>query len=180
MKSMDKALLILFLIATVCIFGIFIVLPTGYIPYETAVFVFEGIIGRYKWYYFCAAVLLIIIVIRLLIGILTGTKTRNFGIIRNTENGEVNISYETLKSLVMKTIANVKGVRDSKVLIYPGEDSIKIMIKTYIISDVNIPQTVKEIQENVKAYIEAIAEVPVGEVKVSIVDVAPATKLRLE
>lgn len=180
MKSSDKVLLILFLIATACIFGIFIVLPTGYIPYETVDFVFKGMVGTYKWYYFGAAVLLMVVVIRLLIGVFTGNRTRNFGIISNTENGEVNISYETLKSIVIKTIANVKGVRDSKVMIRPGENSIKIMIKTYIVSDVNIPQTVKEIQENVKAYIEAIAEVPVGEIKVSIVDVAPAAKLRLE
>lgn len=180
MKSSDKALLVLFLIVSACIFGIFIVLPTGYIPYETAVLVFEGILGGYKWYYFGAALLLLIVVIRLLIGTFTGNKARNFGIIRNTDNGEVNISYETLKSLVIKTINNVKGVKDSKVLIYPSEDKIKILIKTYIISDVNIPQAVKEIQENVKAYIEAIAEVPVGEVKVSIIDVANVTKLRLE
>lgn len=180
MKSSDKVLLFLFLIATACIFGVFIVLPTGYITDEAAAFVFEGIIGAYKWYYFAAAVLFMIVVIRLLIAVFTGNKARNFGIIRSTENGEVNISYETLKSLVVKTIANVKGVKDSKVLIYPAEDKIKIMIRTYIVSDVNIPQTVKEIQENVKAYIEAIAEVPVGEVKVSIIDVAPVAKLRLE
>jgi uncharacterized alkaline shock family protein YloU len=156
------------------------VLPTGYITYGTAVYVFEGIIGAYKWYYFAGAVLLLIVVIRLLIGTFTGNKSKNFGIIRSTENGEVNISYETIKSLVIKTISSVKGVKESKVLIYPGDGSIKIMVKTYIISDVNIPQAVKEIQENVKAYIEAIAEVPVGEVKVSIIDVAPTTKLRLE
>jgi uncharacterized alkaline shock family protein YloU len=180
MKSYDKALLVLFLIATACIFSIFIVLPTGYIPYEAAGDVFQGIMGEYKWYYFGAAVLLLFVVIRLIIGTFTGNKAKNFGIIRNTENGEVNISYDTIKSLVIKTISNVKGVKESKVLIYPAEESIKIMIKTYIMSDVNIPQTVKEIQENVKAYIEAIAEVPVGEVKVSIIDVAPTTKLRLE
>lgn len=180
MKSSDKVLLVLFLIATTCIFGIFIVLPTGYISYETATYVFEGIVGYYKWYYFGAAVLLLVVVIRLLIGIFTGNRARNFGIIRNTENGEVNISYETIKSLVIKTISNVKGVKESKVLIYPAEENIKIMIKTYIMSDVNIPQAVKEIQESVKTYIEAIAEVPVGEVKVSIIDVAPTTKLRLE
>lgn len=180
MKSTDKALLVLFLIVSACIFGVFIVLPTGYIPYDTAASVFEGITGGYKWYYFGAAVLMLIVVIRLFIGTFTGSRTKNFGIIRTTENGEVNISYDTLKSLVMKTISNVKGVKDSKVLIFPSEDKIKILIKTYIISDVNIPQAVKEIQENVKAYIEAIAEVPVGEVKVSIIDVAPVAKLRLE
>lgn len=180
MKSYDKVILILFLIAAACFLGIFIVLPTGYISYETAEYVFKGIMGDYKWYYFGAAVLLMVVVIRLFIAVFTGNRTRNFGIIRNTENGEVNISYETLKSLVMKTISNVRGVKDSKVFIYAAEDKIKIMIKTYIISDINIPQTVKEIQENVKSYIEAIAEVPVGEVKVSIIDVAPVTKLRLE
>lgn len=180
MKSADKVLLVLFLIISAGIFGIFIVLPTGYINSDTAALVFEGIIGEYKWYYFGAAVLLLVVVIRLLIGTFTGNRASNFGIIRNTENGEVNISYETIKSLVMKTISNVKGVKDSKVLIYPSEDKIKVLIKTYVISDVNIPQATREIQESVKAYIEAIAEVPVGEVKVSIVDVAPATKLRLE
>lgn len=180
MKSFDRALLVLFLIAMTCIFGIFIVLPTGYISYDISASVFEGILGEYKWYSFGAALLLFIVVIRLLIAAFTGNRVKSFGIIRSTENGEVNISYETLRSLVMKTISNVKGVRDSKVLIYPCEDKVKILIKTYIISDMNIPQAVREIQENVKAYIEAIAEVPVGEVKVSIMDVAPSAKLRLE
>lgn len=180
MKSFDRALLVLFLIVSVCIFGIFIVLPTGYIPYDITASVFEGILNEYKWYCFAAAMLLLILAIRLLIAAFTGNRTKSFGIIRSTENGEVNISYETLRSLVMKTISSVKGVKDSKVLIYPCEDKVKILIRTYIISDVNIPQAVREIQENVKAYIEAIAEVPVGEVKVSIMDVAPAAKLRLE
>jgi uncharacterized alkaline shock family protein YloU len=179
-KNGDKVLLVLYLIVTTCIFGVFIVLPWGYVPEGIIRAVVGGALFGYKWYYFAAALVLIAVNIRLFIGVISGNRTRNFGIIRSTENGEVNISYETVKSLVMKTISSVKGVKDTKVLIYPGQESIKIMVKTYIMSDINIPQTVKEIQENVKRYVEAIAEVPVGEVKVSIVDVAPVSKLRLE
>jgi uncharacterized alkaline shock family protein YloU len=179
-KNGDKILLVLYLIVTTCLFGVFLVLPWGYLSDDLIKSVLQGILFDYKWYYFAAALVLIIVNIRLFIAVISGNRTRNFGIIRSTENGEVNISYETIKSLVMKTISSVKGAKDTKVFIYPGQESIKIMIKTYIMSDINIPQTVKEIQENVKRYVEAIAEVPVGEVKVSIIDVAPVSKLRLE
>lgn len=180
MKSMDKALLVLFLIAMTCVFGIFIVLPFGVITYDLAANVFEGMIGEYIWYYFGVAIILLIVVIRLFVALLKGSSQRTFGIVKSSESGEVVISYETIKSLVVKTINNVKGVKDSKVLILPSEGTLRILIKTYIMADINIPQAVKDIQDNVKVYIEAIAEIPVGEVKVSIIDVAPTTKLRLE
>jgi uncharacterized alkaline shock family protein YloU len=180
LKYTDKFLLFLYLVGTIGLFSIFVILPTGYIDEETANNVFSGMMSTSKWYYFTAAIILILIAIRFIVVLFKGSSERTFGIVKYTSDGEVNISNETIKSLVMKTINQVKGVRDSSVWIKPGEDKINILIKTLIMPDVNIPQTVKEIQENVRKYIEMIAEIPVGEVKVVILDIASGTKLRLE
>jgi uncharacterized alkaline shock family protein YloU len=78
----------------------------------------------------------------------------------------------------MKTLEQVNGIKENKVFIKPGTEKMNVLIKTYIMADTNIPSTVKEIQEKVRQYIEIIAEIPVGEIKVVVVDVAASTRLR--
>lgn len=180
MKSLDKFLILLYLVALTCFYALFIVLPFGYISSETSSQVLNQIFGVYKWYYFVGALLLILLNIYLTAALFKDGRNERFGIVKSTTDGEINISNDTIKSLVLKTAGQTKGIKDIKVMIKPGKNNINILLKAYIIPDLNIPATVKEVQENVKRYIETIAEVPVGEVKVVVQGVAPGTRLRLE
>lgn len=178
MKLVDKLLLFLYLIVLTAIFLFIIVIPTGYIPEYLVNTILEGI--RSVWYYQIAAAAFIVINIRLMASLFSGDGTQKFGVVKLTPEGEINISNDTIKSLVLRTSSQVRGVRDVKVFIRPAKDKINIYIRLLIVPDMNIPQTVKEIQESVKGYIESIAEIPVGEVKVAVMDIASGTKLRVE
>lgn len=176
MNSTDRLLLAIYMILLSAVYGFFLVVPFGVISVG---FIYD-MLEKYQWYCFAGALLLIILNIKLLVGIINGDRVKKFGVIKYTEGGEVNISNDAIKSMVVKVASEIKGIKDIKVLIKPDKDKVNILIKTYIMPDINIPATVKDIQENVKKYVEAVAEIPIGEVKVTIVDVSSATKLRVQ
>lgn len=180
MKNSDRFLLFIYLLITICIFGVILVIPTGYITKEMVQGVFDSLFSINIWYYFIGAIVLILVALRLIISMLKGESENSLGVIKYTSEGELVISNETIKSLIMKTLEQVRGIKESKVWIKPGGDKINILVKTLIMPDINIPQTVKEIQEKTRQYIEIIAEIPVGEIKVVVVDLASSTKLRVQ
>jgi uncharacterized alkaline shock family protein YloU len=181
MKNTDKFLLFIYLIAITCLAGLVILIPFGlFIPYSMAIKVVENNFYTYRWAFFALGLVFILLNVKLLIGLLIGDRTGRLGIVKYTSEGEVNISFETIKSLVLKTVSGVKGIKDVNVMVKPGKENINIFIKALILPDTNIPQTVKEVQEGVKNYIQTITEVPVGEVKVMVTDIASSSKLRVE
>lgn len=178
MKSVDRVLHFIYLLIIVVLSGVFIAITMDYIPGITLDSILSDLSGTMKWLYIGGAVIVIIIGAYLIVSMLKGDKDMNFGVTKYTSEGEVNVSNETIKSLIMKTLEQVKGIKESKVWIKPGTEKMNILIKTFIMPDTNIPSTVKEIQEKVRQYIEIIAEIPVGEIKVVVVDVAASTRLR--
>lgn len=181
MKNADKVLLFIYLIALTFLVGAVIVVPFGlYMPYSLAVRIVESSLYTYRWIYLALGLVLILLNVKLLIGLLLGDRMGRVGIVKYTSEGEVNISFDTIKSLVLKIVGGIKGIKDVNVMVKPGKENINIFIKALILPDTNIPQTVKEVQESVKNYIETITEVPVGEVKVMVTDIASSSKLRVE
>lgn len=178
MKNSDRFLHFIYIFICVVLSGVFIVLTMNFIPEFTLSAVYEDLTDNYKWIYIGAAAIIIVFGLYLMFSMLKGDRDTTFGVTKYTSEGEVNISNETIKSLIMKTLEQVKGIKENKVWIKPGAEKMNILIKTYIMPDTNIPATVKDIQEKVRQYIEIIAEIPVGEIKVVVVDVAASTRLR--
>jgi uncharacterized alkaline shock family protein YloU len=180
MNPVDRLLLAIYMIILIFAYSVFLCVPFGYPTLlQSAGFVYN-VFERYQWYIFVAAILLIILNIKLLVGLFNGERVKKFGIIKYTSEGEVNISNDAVKSMVIKVASEVRGIKDIKVMIKPEKDKVNILIRTFIMPDINIPSTVKEIQDNVKKYIEAMAEIPIGEVKVTIVDITSSTQLRVK
>lgn len=180
MKNTDKLLLVIYILTAIMLSIFCIILPFEVIPGISLDSIFNDLNGSDRWYYIIGIIVFLFWSIYLLFALFKGENNKNFGIVKYTSEGEINISNETIKSLAMKTIGQIKGVKESKVFINPGADKVNILVKTLVMPDINIPNTVKEIQESVRQYIELIAEVPVGEIKVIVVDVASGTRLRLE
>ncbi|QCX32699.1 alkaline shock response membrane anchor protein AmaP [Caloramator sp. E03] len=180
MNSLNKFLLILYIIALTCFYGLLMLMPLNYVNYNRALQFLNNLYGVYKWYYFIILLLLIIINMYFIISIFIGSRSPKIGVLKSMPEGDMYISNETIKSLVLKTIEQTKGIKDAKVFVKPGKDNMNILIKALVVPDINIPSTIKNVQENVKNYIENIAEIPVGEIKVVIEDIAQNTKLRFE
>lgn len=178
MKATDRFLLMIYLLILTAVFVFAAIIPFGYISANLVETILYGL--KTEWYVSAILVVLVLVNLRFIIALVKGDRPQRFGVIKLTSAGEINISNETIRSLVLKTTGTFKGIRDTRVMVRPGKDKINIYIKLLILPDVNIPQTVKEIQESVKGYIESIAEIPVGEVRVQVMDVAAGTKLRVE
>lgn len=175
MNITDRIIMFFYLIGTTCLFGLLLVFPFGYIPYENVKGIIDGMFDTK--YYIVVGILLILLNLKLLAGLFAKDRASSIGVVKLTADGEINITNDTLKSLVLKTANNVRGVRDVRVIIRPGKEKLNIVLKVLILPDVNIPETVKELQASVKSYIETIAEIPVGDVRVIVQDLTSATKL---
>ncbi|MCX7951174.1 MAG: alkaline shock response membrane anchor protein AmaP [Clostridiales bacterium] len=103
---------------------------------------------------------------------------KNYYITKFTQEGEINITYETIKSIAFRATSQVKGLKEVKVFVRPSGDKLNLLIKVLILPELNIPQTTMEIQRLVKSQIESVAEIPVGDVKVVVENLAVTTKLR--
>lgn len=180
MNSSNKFFLALYIIALTLLYGFLILMPLNYINYDNSLRFLNYLYGDYKWYYFVIVLILILINIYFIFSLFSSSKGSKIGVLKNMPNGDMYISNEAIKSLVFKTIEQTKSIRDVKVFVKPGKDNMNILIKALIMPDVNIPNTIKEVQENVRNYIENVAEIPVGEIKVVIEDIAQNTKLRFE
>ena len=180
MKSTDKFVIFLYTVGLTVAFALFLVIPLHYVTMSEINAAVSGMYAAYRWYYLAGAILLILLNIRVIATLFYSDNGERLGVIKYTNDGEINISNDTIKALVLKTASEVRGLREIRVMIKPGKDNINIMIRALIMPDLNIPQTVKEVQEKVKSYLEAIAEIPVGEVKVVVENLASGTKLHLK
>ncbi|MCX7885204.1 MAG: alkaline shock response membrane anchor protein AmaP [Caloramator sp.] len=180
MNSMNKFMLILYIIALTCLYALFLLAPLNYISYNQAIQIVNNLYGTYKWYCFAGAIVLIFLNIYFLVSFFKSSASSKLGVLKSMPQGDMYISNETIKSLVLKTVSQTRGIKDVKVFVKPGKDSMNILIKALILPDINIPNTIKEIQENIRVYIENVAEIPVGEIKVVVEDVAQSTRLRFE
>lgn len=180
-KIFDKAVAFIYLLAigALCVF--FIAAPIEQSLYNDASQFIDTIFDKpYRWYMFAGAILLLALTLKVVIGFLGFGGSKKCGIIKPTENGEVFISNETMKSIVLKAVSATKGIRDTAVFIHPRRENVSILIKTTVMPDINIPQITAEMQTNVKNYIQNIAEVPVGDVKISVTAMSSAPVMRVE
>lgn len=180
MKSTDKFVIFLYTAGLTVVFALFLAVPLHYVSTGEINTAVNEMYTTYRWYYFAGAILLILLNIRVIATLFYSEDGKRLGVIKYTNDGEINISNDTIKALALKTASEVRGLREIRVMIKPGKDNINIMIRALIMPDLNIPQTVKEVQEKVKGYLEAVAEIPVGEVKVLVENLASGTKLRVK
>ncbi|SKA81975.1 Uncharacterized conserved protein YloU, alkaline shock protein (Asp23) family [Caloramator quimbayensis] len=180
MNSLNKFILILYILGLTCLYVLFMLIPLNYVSYSQVIQYLNDLYGAYKWYYLTGTVLLIILNIYIIASLFKGSESSKLGVLKSMPEGDMYISNETIKSLVLKTVSQTKGVKDVKVFVKPGRDNMNILIKALILPDINIPNTIKQIQENIRTYIENVAEIPVGEIKVVVEDIAQSTKLRFE
>lgn len=166
--------------------SIYILLVTGIL-----FFLLSISIGVYDYRYFInmldknynsiytILVLSILILINLIVlaGLIKSNKN-NLNLIKYTSEGEITITFETIKSIVYKAVYQIRGFKDIKVYIKPQGEKISILIRGVVLPELNIPQTVLEVQKLVKEKVESLVEIPVEEVKVVVDNLSTATRLR--
>lgn len=170
---MVSVLSFIYVLTTLCIFILFTGISAGLIPYSQSE-LFNILYSDYILFVLSGLILLGLVII---FNILK-KDNKNYYITKFTPDGEVNITYETIKSIAFRATSQIRGLKEVKVLVKPNGEKLNLLIKVLILPELNIPQTSTEIQRLVKTQIESIAEIPVGDVKVIVENLAVTTKLR--
>lgn len=84
--------------------------------------------------------------------------------------GEVSVTVQALKVIIMKAIKKVDGVKEVKSAVTPGTQGLIVNLHIMIDPELSVPETSKDIQNIVKQYIEEIGGLPVGEIKILVDD----------
>ncbi|SEF82184.1 hypothetical protein SAMN05660865_01106 [Caloramator fervidus] len=175
MKNFTKFFLCIYIIVVIALALFLAIAPF----YSVAKNILLLLVNRLDFYTSVFCFFIVVVNGIILINILKREKFR-LGVSKYTSEGELIISNDAIKSLILKSLKDIKGLKDVKILLKTDKDKLNILIKALVYPDHNIPNLVLEVQRSVKRYLESIAEIPVGEVKVMVDEIASSTKFKVE
>jgi uncharacterized alkaline shock family protein YloU len=101
-------------------------------------------------------------------------------ITRYTNIGLIKISLSAIETIALNATKKISGVKETKAIVTQSGDSVFILIKSVVLSDVNIPSILEDIQVKVKKTVEDITDVKVNEVTATVENVYAGYKGRVE
>jgi uncharacterized alkaline shock family protein YloU len=96
-------------------------------------------------------------------------------VVTHGEQGNVNITLDTISSIVERSVSNVEGVKECKNQIAPHVESINILLKVTLDENVPIPEKTAEIQQRLKEEVQHLTGLVVAQIHI-IVDHVPVKK----
>lgn len=93
----------------------------------------------------------------------TGVSSYDY-ISKQTEMGEIRISFNTIKALALSGIKSTNGIKNARAQVSDSNGELSIVITAAFTTGVLIPEVSKEIQKNIKELVEATTEIIVKEV----------------
>ncbi len=118
------------------------------------------------------AVLLVVGLLILLLGISRRSKEKKIrSIIQYHETGEVQVALDAVENMVLRVARQQKGIRDTETQTDYISQGLLIYVKIKVLPDIQIPQLVSTLQQEIKEYVEEITGTSVAEVKVLVENV---------
>ena len=178
MNTIDRLMLFIFsaVVAVISLITAFLPLPFFPPSFSNAIsnFIFESNIVS------LLSVVIFILSLRFLLkSYKIENETYNY-IERESELGQIRISYNTLRALALSGVKRVKGVKDVLINIdtIEGEVIIKLTVSFY--GDVIIPEASNELQSVVKEVVENTSGLMVREITVLVDETNNTSKRRVE
>lgn len=111
---------------------------------------------------------------------ITSSSTNSYDYVsKETEMGEIRISFNTIKTIALSSIRNIGSIKEAKIQVSNEGGEVSIDITASFAIDALIPEVSKEIQGNIKEAIERTAEINVKEVVVFVDDTNNSGKRRV-
>lgn len=100
---------------------------------------------------------------------------------KQTNIGLIKISHMALETIALNSVRKFGAVREAKAYVFNANiDSVSIVVKAVVMSEVNIPALSEDMQVKIKRSIEESAGVTVNDVKVIIENIYSTYKARVE
>lgn len=107
-------------------------------------------------------------------------KKERKAVTRFTNIGEIKISLNTIESISLSATKKMSGVKECKAQVWKNGEGVIIAIKTVVLTDINIPTLLEDIQVKVKKSVEDSTGVVVNEVRALVDNVYSGYKSRVE
>jgi len=177
MKIFDRIMLSLYTLAvasiTLMVMGAYLGLPRGWGAEELGLFLT-------RWEAIPFALFFFIFSVRFLLSGIRKERTSHSAITHRSELGDVRISLTAIKNLAQKTAQSVRGVNNAKVRVDLTDNGLAIHAEIASSQDSNISQVTAALQDTLKRNVEVSTGVNVVEVKVLVVEMTPASKVRVQ
>ena len=119
----------------------------------------------------CAGMVLlgVICLVKMLSLVFSRGKRRRTGVsLQNAAEGELHISVPAIETLISQGIRDVQGLSDIRMKVTEFAEYITIELTFNARADIDIPQTLMELQTRIKDYVEDAAGVEVREVRLNV------------
>ena len=88
------------------------------------------------------------------------------------EQGQIRISYETIKQLSNRTGRSIRGVQEFETRVRSGQAGILLSVRVKALPDLELSRVSAEIQNAVKEYVEHTTGITVERVTVNVAELA--------
>ncbi len=125
----------------------------------------------YSWFVLAVGAVFIILAVAIISGSFAKREPR-LATVEGCVNGQVNISFPAIESMVHKAASEIIGIKELKPEIKRLNSGVAIYLHVVVFPDLNIPELVNALQETVKTQLESMSGLKVAEVKVFVANVA--------
>ncbi|RIV23004.1 alkaline shock response membrane anchor protein AmaP [Alicyclobacillaceae bacterium I2511] len=88
------------------------------------------------------------------------------------ENGNIRISYDTVRDLANRTGKLIRGVQDFDTRVRSGQAGILLAVRVRVLPDIDLAELSGQIQQKVKSYVEKTCGINVERITVNITELA--------
>ena len=92
--------------------------------------------------------------------------SRHSFVLQKTASGEMRISVQAIESIVHKSIAEYKEIKQKELSVQPVRDGVVISLKADLADNVNIPLAVEAMQKHIAKQVRAATGIEVKEVRI--------------
>ena len=115
------------------------------------------------------AVLLLVVLLSVrLMFVCSGKQGKTATLAATTQDGGIYINLDTISDLAAKAVKKVEGVKEIKIHTSMDDQGANIAVKAALAFDSVIPEKSAQIQQNVKADIEALCGIKVNKITVQV------------
>lgn len=179
MKIFDRFLMTIFIFAIIVLSIILIILSFGLISVNSIMTVISNFYDN--WPYSIIGAILILACLKLLFyGNDKNIKASGGLVTLDSKYGAINISYDTIINLAERQVRKIDGVKSLNIYASKIEDKLHLTMDVTVSPDLIIPDIIKLMQKEVKDYIENTTSIYIENVKVNIINLNSAVKLKVE
>ncbi|NLM37841.1 MAG: alkaline shock response membrane anchor protein AmaP [Firmicutes bacterium] len=108
------------------------------------------------------------------------TKKELKTIIHETELGEIRISSSAVEALALRAVKKIRGVKEAEVRAITENERLSFQAEIVSSPDLNVPQLIYEIREELREYIHETLGIPVNSVEVTVTKISSEPRARVE